>query len=151
MPPADSERAHGVVEAHGGDRGARYLVVADGVGVPEPKLPAFVLSPTARRAVRHDHAGVISASDDRDDRGPELDLRVLGRRGLVVADVVGVPEPELSEVILAPAPHRPVDHQRAGVLGPGGDGGRGRPQFHQADLEGWSPLRSVAFPNPSCP
>ncbi|HEU4410034.1 MAG TPA: hypothetical protein VFS43_32565 [Polyangiaceae bacterium] len=105
---------HGpAAERHGPRRRGR-LVVADRVLVAVAEAAEVALPPAAHAAVVEHRAGVRGAGADLHGLAAELD-RALGRRRLVVADVSLVAVTELAREVAAPAAHRAVVEQHAGV------------------------------------
>ncbi len=132
---ADRHRGAARPEADRADR-ARRLVVADVVeiAVAEPAVPA--VAPAAHRAVVEDRAGVVmgGADCDRGAARAEVDRADRARR-LVVANVSRVSVAELARESGAPAAHRAVIEDRAGVEVGGADrhGRAARAKVHRAD------------------
>jgi hypothetical protein len=141
----------GAVAAQGnGGEGVAHLagVVAAMVDVADAEGAHSVVAPALHSAVVEEGAGVGAAGGDggggaagaEGDRGEGV-AHLAG----TVSAIGGVADPELADVVLAPALHSAVVEERAGVRSAGSDGGRGPAAAEGNDGEGVAHLaRSIA-------
>ena len=116
---ADRDGLAAGAEVDRADRAGR-LVVADVASCCRSRAGRCRRAPAAHRAVVEQRAGVAAAGGDRDRRAPGAEVDRADRAGrLVVADRRRVAVAELAAGADAPAAHRAVVEQRAGVAAAG--------------------------------
>lgn len=115
--------------------GRGQFVVTDVVGIAKAKLAEVIPAPATEGIVRKQGACAVAARGDQFGGRAERHLRYRRRGYLVVADVIGVTEAELSEVVASPTLHRSVGHQRAGMAVAGDKKSGLSPEADGAQLE----------------
>src|SRR5690554_5203541 len=91
------------------------LVVAKIFGIAKPQLPAIIPPPAAHFTALKQRAKVAPPDRYLSDLGAQVDGRD-ARGHLIIADILGMPEPELPVRIPAPAAKRAVRENRAGII-----------------------------------
>src|SRR6478609_4343045 len=94
-----------------------------------------VATPATQRLVLEQGARVLSAGRDRDGFGPQLHFGDRSCWVLAVADASRVTEPQLADLIFAPALYGAVRHQRTGVIASGVDAYGWPPELNDRDLK----------------